>query len=345
MNIREDRFAEVDQFIRYCRDLNIETDQRELEHYERIGAMLPVARVVFPNEYVIKEYQSLWNGAVDWDGTDQWPALDRLSEKIGPFPIGYQCLPDEELVHCFDREMEAGDNPHLIRPESAEFRPWSDYRVVVPDGRGNDIEKPTAKHYYSYWQVHQLSFIQQYPDLYKNAWLIDRIPQNDPVRRILPRGPKNELLVEFDGKRHSFDALSFWITVYGRERKRTFASVADVNGFRRLDDVQADDHRKRVAALAGKITGCFKLTPEDLYSFLHKLIKLMEDYERVERYKQAEALKSDIFDWENLLMLTLGESRHDVGEELGKTNIYDKRTFRHLDIVTKERDYAFDLLQ
>ena len=32
-------------FIGYCRDLGVETDQYELEHYERFGAMLPIARV------------------------------------------------------------------------------------------------------------------------------------------------------------------------------------------------------------------------------------------------------------------------------------------------------------
>ena len=114
---------------------------------------------------------------------DQWPALGRSSERVGPFPIGWhQGLTDEELIHCIDREMEAGDNPHLIRSESAEFRPWSDYEVAVHDSQGIAIKRSTVEHYYSYWQVHQLFWIQKYPDLYKNARLIERIPEDDPVR-------------------------------------------------------------------------------------------------------------------------------------------------------------------
>ncbi len=344
MNIWGYRFAEVDHFIGYCRDLNIKTNQRELEHYERIGAMLPVVRVVYPDEYVIQRDQSQWNGVINGDTIAQWPALARLSERVGLFPIGYEGLTDEELIHCYDREMEAGDNLYLKQPASDDFQPWSEYRVTVPDGRGNDIKRPTAKHYYSYWQVHQLFWIQQYQDLYKNARLIERIPEDDPERRFRPWAPKNERLVDFDDKRRSFNALSFWVTVYGQERSRTFAGIAETNGIRRLDDVQANAHRTRLATLAGQVTERFQLTPEGFYSFLHKLIALMEDYERKERYKLAEALKRDIFAWEDLLMLTTGETRDEVAEELGRVSIYDKRTFRNLDIATKEHEYALDFL-
>ena len=343
MNIWGERFAGVGLFRRHCRDLNVAVTKNELEHYEKIGALLPVARVVYPDEYVIQRDQSQRNGDMDWDSANQWPALRRLSERLGLFLCGYESLTDEELVHCFDREMEAGDNPHVMRPASADFRPWSDYRVTVHDSQGNSINRPTVKHYYSYWQVHQLSWIQQYPDLWKNLQLIERIPKDEKVM-FRPSAPSKERLVEFDGKRRSFDALSFWITVYDRERNRTFASVAEVDGFRRLDDVQAAAHRTRLAALARKVMERFQFTTEDLYGFLRKLIELIEDYERKERYKLAEALKSDIFAWERLLMLATGKTLDEVAEELGKTSIYDKQTFRRLDIATKERDYAYNLL-
>ena len=316
-----ERFATLSSFISYGRGLGIETSENELEHYEQIGAMLPVARVVYPNEYVTQRDQSVWNGDMDWDGAAQWPALGRLSERVGPVSIGHESLTDEELIHCIDRELEAGDNPHLSRPGSADFRPWSDYRVTIQDRQGNDIKRPTVEHYYGYWQVHQLYWIQQSPDLYKNARLIERIPEDDPVRRFLPRAPKIELLTDFSGKRHSFDALSFWITVYSLERNRTLASVPESNGFQRLDDV----HRTRLTACAGKVTQRFQLTHGDLYGFLRQLIELVRNYERKERYKLAEALKRDIFAWEVLLMLTTGETRDEVAMELGKASFHDKR--------------------
>ena len=68
MNIWGERYARVSLFEGHCRDLNVNIDRGELEHYEKIGAMLPVARVVYPDEYVIQRDQNQWNGVTDWDG-------------------------------------------------------------------------------------------------------------------------------------------------------------------------------------------------------------------------------------------------------------------------------------
>ena len=124
--------------------------------------------------------------------------------------------------------------------------------------------------------------------------------------------------------------------MYGQERDRAFANVAAVDGVRRLDVAQATSHRTKLAHWAERVKERFQLTLGDLYSFLHKLIELLEGYERKERYKLAEELKKDIFAWENLIILTTGKTREDVAEELGRANIYAKRAFRHLDIRSKE---------
>lgn len=48
MNLHGKRFINHTEFIRYCKDLNVYTYESELEHFEKIGEMLPVARVDFP---------------------------------------------------------------------------------------------------------------------------------------------------------------------------------------------------------------------------------------------------------------------------------------------------------
>lgn len=101
MNIWGQRFAEIRSFVAHCGDLNVQTDQRELEHYEKTRAMLPVARVVYPDEYIYERDRSLWGSDMDWDGTDQWPALGQLSESIGPFPFGKvpaSIIPEREML-------------------------------------------------------------------------------------------------------------------------------------------------------------------------------------------------------------------------------------------------------
>ncbi len=144
--------------------------------------------------------------------------------------------------------------------------------------------------------------------------------------------------------RSNFDALSFWVTVCGRERGRTFAGIYETNGVRILDDAQAEAHRKKRASLAGTVTNRFQLTPKDLYDFLRKLIGLLEAYERRERYRLSESVRRDIFAWEDLLMLTTGETRDEVAKQLGQASKYDMQTFRQLDTPTKERDYALKIL-
>lgn len=342
MNIWGERFSRAGDFICYCRELNVQTDERELEHYERIGVMLPVARVVYPEDYVVQSAQTRWAGVLDWDGSDQWLELGRLTERTGMFPNGYADLADEELVHCFDRELADGNNPYLSEPGS--FRPWGEYSVMVPFRGEQAVRQSTAEHYYSYWQVHHLSLIQKYPDLYTNFNLIEHIPDDNPVRKWLPRSPNKQSLADFEGKRRFFDALSFWITMSGRERGRTFARVAEINGIRRLADDEADEYGERLAAHGRRVMSCFQVTRDDLFGFLRELISLLEGYRRDERYKLAEELERDIFAWEDLLRTIMGASRDQVGEELGRANTHDERTFRHLDIVTRERDAALDVV-
>ena len=344
MDIWGERYAEVDLFIGYCTDLNVKTDRRELEHYEKIGVMLPIARVVYPDDYAIQTYKAQFSRFPDPDVTAMSPDLSRLLQGLSQFSLGYGDMGNEELAHCFDREIQAGGNPHLSLPSSTDFQPWSDYSVIASVDQGHEIRQPTAKHYYGYWQVHQLAYIQRYPDLYRYAGLIARIPKDDPVRNFYPMAPNSNVLANFNGMRGSFDALSFWITGYVRERNRTFANIPESNGIKRLDDDQTSAHTVRLTAFAEKVTERFQITKKDLYGFLHKLIELMEGYERKERSKLAEALKRDIFAWEDLLTLTTGETRDEVADELGKVDPYHERTFRHLDIMTKERDYTFDLL-
>ena len=76
-------------------------------------------------------------------------------------------------------------------------------------------------------------YVQGFPDLYKNAWLIEHIPEEVKEKFHLPRSHRTDLLAEFKEMRQLFDALSFWIIVYGREQNRTFANITEANGIRR----------------------------------------------------------------------------------------------------------------
>ena len=347
MNIYGERYAEVGLFIGYCRELNIVTDERELEYYEKSGVMLPAARVVYPDDCVVERYRRELDGDYNWTGFDVWPELADLAEKFPLLLRRFDDLTDEELVHCFDRALDAGGNPYLHIPSCGSYRPWKEYAVEVTEPYGHKLERQTAEHYYSFWQVHQLYRIQLHPHLYRYANLIQRLPPDDPIRNSLLAFPSKERLREFDGMRPCFDALSFWITLYGRERVRTATGVPDQDGLGRIGTVAADDYddyRKRLAASASMAMERFQLAGQDLLQFLRQLIALYEDYERNERYKLARKLRYDILHCGRLLELAEDQTLEEVAGRLGQVDPFDRQTFRRLRPPAKERDYAVDLL-
>ena len=313
-----ERFLTAGNFVSHCRELNVRVRKEELEHYEKSGVMFPVVRRIYPDEYIVEQAKIRFSGGFEAADTTRWPELQRLKERLWlfPFPEGLDGLGDEELVHCFDREIDA--NPYLTRPNAETFKAWNEYRVQIPDIYNGELRETTAEHYYSYWQVHQLYCIQN------------------------SRSPNAKYLADFKGMHRYFDALSFWMTIYLRERGRTFAVVNEVNGFRRLSDSQSEDFQTRLKALAGTVLSRFNFCSNDLYGFLRRLIELYEAYLQDERYKLAEDLKSDIGYLSDLIELTTGANRKQIEGEL---NHYDARTFRHLDEVNKERDYAVSVMK
>ena len=210
---------------------------------------------------------------------------------------------DQVLVHRIDREIAAGDNPHLIRPDGTNFRTWGEYTAWTDDESVNDLDLLTAEHYYSYWQAHQLYFVRKFPGLYQGP---------DPVE------PLPKWLPEFDGNRQYFDALSLWISAYRRECERTFANIPPKNGIKKLKEEQAIDHRNRQIKLANEVMERFRLEPQDLYRFLYQLVEIHQEYIQDERYKLAEALEQDIFACEILLNLKTEETREQIANHLNQ---------------------------
>lgn len=344
MNRYGERFLNVNDFIAHCQSLNIRTNQWELEHYEKIGAMLPVARMIYPKDYFIhqRRHEYVLDPLVPLIDIDKQkhPEWHRLTEKVLHlgFPYGFKDFSDEELLHCFDREM--GSNPYLIRPGDSEFKAWDDYKVKVSEYQGREIKESRAEHFYSYWQVHHLCWIQNYPDLYQNARLLELIPEESrPIGR--PIMPRKERLAGFDGMGQHFDALSFWITVYGRERFRTFANAAVVSGFRRIDSDEEIRHQQRLKEQSMMVAKRFNLSREQMYKFLHRLIGRYEKYESQERYKLADDLKMDVLHLERLIEVNTGE---DLNAILNNVSHNDALTLRRMDTATRERDQAFRVI-
>jgi hypothetical protein len=337
------RYLTVDEFVKYCAELKVETDLRELEYYEKIGIILPVARVIYPEEYI--RLQTLWSLYVirELPHENQWPDLQRLFDRHRSIPEKYADLSDEELIDSFDRAM--GKNSYLIRPTPENYKPWDTYTISIAYGDGLKTSKSIAEHRYSYWQVHQLYHIQQYPDLYKNKRLLDHIPDEIKQRYYLPSAPSQETLREFNGLAPMFDLLSFWITVYERERKRVFALVPPTHQVKKLGERQYQEYLDRLKSDAELVQTRYGKSVNELYQYLSQLLELQSDYRKKERYKLAEELRNDIIFLAHLIELLTNNDWEEVADELGKRSTpWTRQNFRYLDLLIKERDEARDIL-
>lgn len=336
------RYLTLNEFVKYCGDLNVKTDSHELEHYEMAGVMLPVARLVYPHEYVIEKTLSSLGIVTELPDLAKWPVLQRLFEKSRIFPEQYAYLPDEELIEPFDREL--GHNFYLTKPTPDAYKPWRDYVVMVPYPDGHQLSVSIVEHYYSHWQVHQIHCLQQYPDLYRNRILLDQFSSEVKQRIFHPRAPDPKTLREFNGLAHLFDTLSFWITVYDRETSRTFALVPQKHQVKHLDVSEHLAYKNRVTDEAKMIESRFGVTVEQLYRFLFDLIEQDIRYRADERYKLSDELRSDIVSLTRLIGALSGHGWDEIAHKLGESSFWIERHFRHIDIAIQERDEAHDLL-
>jgi len=339
------RYLNLDDFVRYCSKLKIKTDKEELQYYEQIGVMLPIARVIYPEDYV-KSNALLSMGQTNPPlNTNLWPDLFKLFGKSLIFPKDYAALKDDELIDSFDREM--GHNQFLVKPTPGVYKDWDSYTVTIPTSGGHQIKQSAAVHYYGYWQAHQLHYLQHYPDLYENRVLLDKIDDEVKKRLFRPWRPSDETLREFNGLFHAYDALSFFITIFNRERQRTFATVPENDGLRQLDPRQHHAYLAKVISEAKMTQTTFGLNIDNLYDFLYRLIELYGTYQDAELFKLSEELKTDILYQAQFIEECTGSKFEAIADELGKGKGYafwTKQTLRQLNTLTKERDEAFDVL-
>lgn len=337
------RYLKADEFIKYCADLKVKTDLRELEHYEQSGIMLPVARVIYPEEYIRLNTLRYLGVNNESPLEDQWPDIPRLFDKHRVTPAQYADLSDEELIDSFDREI--GKNPYLVRPTLENYKSWDSYIISVSYGEGQKTTKSIAEHRYCYWQVHQLYFIQKYPDLYKNKYLLDHIPEEIKQRILRPNAPSRNRLQEFNGLASMFDLLSFWITVYERERKRMFALIPEEHQVKHLDSTQIQTYQDKLRADAKLVQARYGINVDVLYQFLYQLLDLYKDYRENERFKLADELRNDIIFLAHLIQILTDNDWEEIAKELGERYpFWIKRDFRHLDTLIKECDEARELL-
>lgn len=310
--------------------LNIEllSFNRELELYEREGILLPVARVIKPKNYINRQNLLDKGFEPSEETVADWRELDKLFYGIDSSEY------EDELKswNSFDMAFKH-KNKFLLKPKAEQYKPWKTYRTLIEPAQGESYLADTATHYYHAWQVHQIYFIQNYyPLLAKHNWVLQNI--KDEAKKtasyLLPKD-KNALL-SFFGNAKLFDALSFYTELYQNEQYRTFESIPENDGIKRLNDEQFSRYNEELIKHAHLVANKFQLDVDKLYEFLRYTLDLHTKYESKEKYKLADELEEDIIFLSRLISGLTGKGFIDVEQELGRISPYwTKEKFRHFD--------------
>lgn len=339
------RYLGVHEFNSYCSDLNVKMDafNRELEMYEKEGVLFPVARVIKPDQYAIqraildRKHEGYGQSLSGWEDLEQ---LLNVSPKL-------HLLPDEDLWHPFDVEIEHG-NPFLHIPVKENFKPWDSFKAKVEwhDPEGISYSVSTVEHYYHYWQVHQVYQIQhRYPVFAKHNWLLEHLSNEvqDKISWYKPN-PENSVAT-LSGYLRCFDALSFYICLATNQRQKTFASISQKHGVKELNDQQLAAHESELARHARFVCNRYKIDRDRLYEFLVFLLDLQSKYQEEERTKLANALDGDVMFLAQLIRGVTGQTYSEIEQSLGKlASIWTQKQFRHLDKFLLVQDGVHDVL-
>jgi hypothetical protein len=134
------------------------------------------------------------------------------------------------------------------------------------------------------------------------------------------------------GHSRCFDALSFYICLARRQLQKTFASIPQTYGVKKLNDQQLAAHESELARHARFVCRKYEIDRGTLYKFLVFLLRLQSKYQDEERTKLANELESDIMFLAEFIWGVTGQTSAEVEECLGKCDtIWTQRQFRHLD--------------
>ena len=210
---------------------------------------------------------------------------------------------------------------------------------------GSSYHVSTAEHYYHYWQVHQVYHIQdKYPLFAKHNWLLKHLSNEVQDRVPWLKPNQGDSVTTLSGYSTCFDALSFYICLAHSQRQKTFASIPQNYGVKKLSDQQLATHESDLARHARSVCQKYKIDRDTLYKFLVFLLDLQSTYQKEERTKLANGLESDIIYLTQLICGITGQTSSEIEESLGKcVTIWTRRQFRYLDKALLVEDSAHDV--
>lgn len=286
------RYLRLQDFVSLCQAVSLYgCGEYELEEYERERRMFPAARMVMPAEYA----SAFWGLQLQPS-----PVLE-VDERFLPFhqldwALRYgAAMPGTETGHPRHPIDEAwGSVDGLLRPRSEEYVRWEQYTIQIDTAR-----MPTATHFYHYWQIYELYDVRRrHKGMYRDNVVLPR-----------PDGAVFSLL----------EATSYFQHLYQlRRASETDQIQPDQDGMILLDQSQRQTLDQAAGQYAAETLQRYELNEAVLYAGLRGMMALHVAYEEADRFRLAEALKTDLWRAMQLVHFSLGSPTEAIAEQAGR---------------------------
>lgn len=289
------KYLTAKEFIDYCKANRVDASFNILETYEKHGILMPIYRLVFPNELIKAKYEyekeNPFDPATKLNCTSEWEPIVRLINAlsdynfklIGPFmsPDGSKSFAYQEDIikngHPLDNEYKK-HNPFLKAPDKNDFRPWKDYEIVVDiDKDGDPVKRNTAEHYYAPWQIFVVDELNYLHTIKENYLTKER-----KGRGIVKKNIRKSRILEFSDlfqTTSNFRMLESIIRIIVTDDVK--GSVIEGKCYRTLEERTKKIAEKEYA----------KHNKSEWMKFMRKLVELYNHYTELEKDKLSQELK------------------------------------------------------
>jgi len=300
------RYLRASQFGQLCESVGLRfCSENELETYERERWIWPAARVVMPDRYAHAFWLATFSSQDQFEIDDDLVLFDKLNSELR-FTSGMPKDPAaDDLRHPIDRSW--GTVGGLVKPRDADYTSWDAYFVEL-DVLEAHLRRPTAEHYYHYWQIYELFLVRrEHAGMYRDNVIYQWPPE------VVPTNPA--ILWGF------LDAVSYFQHLYLAHRLfLTVPLPRDPDGWSYLPATEQTALDEATLRYAADATTRYSLAQDDLFAGMRYLVYLHYNLESSERVHLADALKEDLWRAMQFVGSSCAMSNEEISTHIGRVD-------------------------
>ncbi|MDD5529516.1 MAG: hypothetical protein PHX21_05740 [bacterium] len=331
------KYLSTDDFINYCKANRVDISDDTLETYEKYGLLMPLYRLIFPEEYIKERYECEKNSsyqeeiiklikehnskvekakhekdelsALEESSNSKWKQVESLinARSKSNIMIGKNLEDVIKDGHPLDIEFQK-QNPCLKVPDKKGFRPWKDYEIVIEGSEEN-----FAEHYYASWQIFLVEELNELYIYTKNCLSNEKRGST----YVFTGNIRNSKLLKYSD---CFQAVSNF-----RMLQQVIWGVTEEKANEHISEDERDkNYSERIKEFA-KIEYS-KQSKENWINFIRKLVELYDHYEKLDKNKLLQELKIFLSDTVNMIIIARGIEFKTLCVEYASPNIYGTGT-------------------